>query len=1361
MTQEILPVSNLTNYLRFVDCCSGAEILFRGTYPIVSGQVLRNEGPPYDGFGGQLQTDACYTVFLEYTSDTINYPPAPTFGSIMTPPLEGCDDLKCASCIPPSLCQCPPGFIEIAPGICEGEESILPTAPEIPLYVGEEFDSNSLRGLLSWGSINGYTFPILCTPQGTNTSSLSALTPIPNSGTNNITGDSWIGVSPPPQPGGNHAAITTASPVPYPNPNPLLLPINTLQTKPYRESNINAGILEYGQGSIISHTGYAATPFWVTWYNSVAVWQETSDIEDKYAGFNVCVEPPKETRFQIVITGNNGYRIIIDDNLAVEAINGDGVTPSLAYANNFEITLQAGVHNIRVECYNYSGNGGLACEILVCTYAVLAGITNLSQLVPYRVFSTLWKRPRPQSLTANGTNIVTAVSGTQPYDLGGYFQMSGVDPNIYITNVINATTYQVSQVIPFGTFNGIIRFIYNASNIEDNSYTCPDGYTLINCDGLACVRTIEIILECDCYLIIPCDGSPTFISSNITLANYVDGFHTVISPSYTGCAYIIELVGITCEDAEDAYVDPLLPCECDLLCYYVSNSNGFLYVDINNESQQVSSLDAKPYVRICSKIYPIVENSSVDYEIINIGPCEDGECPVDCFKLTNCETDEVIYTLSQALIPYVYGSNNVVNILNREGCWTASVLDEGEICDCPIDIIVTASYATCEDCIPVVSYKLTSCINNDVIYTLDDLEIYVGQTVKLDCGCYNVHQLDIIPPNPQSVVVEDVFIDCIECLRTYWILIDCNGVSEAIYTYTDLTLYENKVIKIEGCDTCWKVESTDDHINPITVTLVSSFDECIDCKTDLPCLCSKMTNVSDLPVDYAYLDCEHNLVDISLDPGVSTDKICAIQWYKKYCNCFILEITINTPGEEEIIIFSVTNTGELLNGYPVYSVCDGPLCTSLFFNGTNWVITDDLDRIVYILQTQTSGSCPLGIWVGANGVPIPDTIIETYAEDGIQCLDIPFAYVDLFYTDYVEYFGECKEGVCPPPVFKNNRSVRPGYNTPNCNPDEYDKITCRFSQVMYKVVLEKRYGITNCCLDEDEKWLLKKELIDLQALKDPNYICSSFPCSCNSGKSYSSCNCRKVVPVCSPPLTPIPITSYNCTNGACVMVLGTEGQYPTLLACQTNCTPPPSYNCVPLHSGSYCVDPGDGTGLYNTIIECENDCLTTYNCVNGNCVPISGPNGEYPTLVDCENSFIIVNQCIDQGIIDSSVFGTLENQFNWMSINHPSSLTYSYYFEAPIQCGPSNCVGPNGGCLTRLSSIEIIDTINMIVLFVAYQIDDLINYLNTNYPTCTPVFFDGQSFNTIASQFKICNPGISIQLGGTRCVCSLGCADIE
>jgi hypothetical protein len=88
-------------------------------------------------------------------------------------------------------------------------------------------------------------------------------------------------------------------------------------------------------------------------------------------------------------------------------------------------------------------------------------------------------------------------------------------------------------------------------------------------------------------------------------------------------------------------------------------------------------------------------------------------------------------------------------------------------------------------------------------------------------------------------------------------------------------------------------------------------------------------------------------------------------------------------------------------------------------------------------------------------------------------ITVPKGQVDLFYTDYVEYFGECKQGVCPQPVFKNNRTVRPGYNTPICTPEKYDMITCKFADVLYKIALEKRYGITNCCPDEVEIWLEK------------------------------------------------------------------------------------------------------------------------------------------------------------------------------------------------------------------------------------------------------------------------------------------------
>jgi hypothetical protein len=74
---------------------------------------------------------------------------------------------------------------------------------------------------------------------------------------------------------------------------------------------------------------------------------------------------------------------------------------------------------------------------------------------------------------------------------------------------------------------------------------------------------------------------------------------------------------------------------------------------------------------------------------------------------------------------------------------------------------------------------------------------------------------------------------------------------------------------------------------------------------------------------------------------------------------------------------------------------------------------------------------------------------------------------------------------CPPPIYPR-RSVQPGYKSPICSTEKYEKITCKSAEILYKSVLELRYGISNCCPEEDDKWLIKKELIDLEALRDPD-----------------------------------------------------------------------------------------------------------------------------------------------------------------------------------------------------------------------------------------------------------------------------------
>ena len=108
-----------------------------------------------------------------------------------------------------------------------------------------------------------------------------------------------------------------------------------------------------------------------------------------------------------------------------------------------------------------------------------------------------------------------------------------------------------------------------------------------------------------------------------------------------------------------------------------------------------------------------------------------------------------------------------------------------------------------------------------------------------------------------------------------------------------------------------------------------------------------------------------------------------------------------------------------------------------------------------------------------------------------------------FSTDYVETFGNCINGVCPPIVYPK-QSLKPGYNTPACEIWKYEQISCMAAEALYKQVLELRYGITNCCPEDDQKYLIQKELIDLQALVNPDYVCAAPSCGCNT-----ACNCSE------------------------------------------------------------------------------------------------------------------------------------------------------------------------------------------------------------------------------------------------------------
>lgn len=119
---------------------------------------------------------------------------------------------------------------------------------------------------------------------------------------------------------------------------------------------------------------------------------------------------------------------------------------------------------------------------------------------------------------------------------------------------------------------------------------------------------------------------------------------------------------------------------------------------------------------------------------------------------------------------------------------------------------------------------------------------------------------------------------------------------------------------------------------------------------------------------------------------------------------------------------------------------------------------------------------------------------------------------DLSVLSIIDYYLDCETCEYIPPVIPEEtkvkqRSVKPGYDTPGCPPEYYDKTSCKFGEAQFQEVANKRYGIEFCCDPDQQKWEIKKELLDLAAAKDPD-ICETI---CPTPEEECSTKCLNIV----------------------------------------------------------------------------------------------------------------------------------------------------------------------------------------------------------------------------------------------------------
>lgn len=456
---------------------------------------------------------------------------------------------------------------------------------------------------------------------------------------------------------------------------------------------------------------------------------------------------------------------------------------------------------------------------------------------------------------------------------------------------------------------------------------------------------------------------------------------------------------------------------------------------------------------------------------------------------------------------------------NPEGQIITTVLCADQ-CDCPVDVTVIRDYTDCEDCLGITAYKLTNCEKiNEVVYSIQDLSAFVGQVIKDDCNCWTVEEIDYQPPSETTIVDPILYTDCTTCLTTYYTLTDCDDSESVIISSTNLSAFVGQVVKLEGCNPCYEVALYTETVAPALweeVTVTEASATCFDCKQLVP-RCSTVFNNSTADRIFTYIDANGDSQETEIiKSGHFSLRYCVQYWdepdtfiYNYHGDCTVYEnpnaglpgecncFQINVQGTEGPVLNILANhTGEFYNGKKVYDLVIDGIDYHFWSTGVggHWYITQELgvvglDSTLGEIQSgfPDCPEAPSGAWT-------PGRLPPGTASDAV-------VWMESNLTDCSPHY----EGFCVQ-YFPNDRKVRPGYNTPICSADKYDKITCNAADIMYKKALELRYGISDCCPEENEKWLIKKELIELQALTDPNYICNPLTDCC--GQPTSSCSCN-------------------------------------------------------------------------------------------------------------------------------------------------------------------------------------------------------------------------------------------------------------
>ncbi len=212
-------------------------------------------------------------------------------------------------------------------------------------------------------------------------------------------------------------------------------------------------------------------------------------------------------------------------------------------------------------------------------------------------------------------------------------------------------------------------------------------------------------------------------------------------------------------------------------------------------------------------------------------------------------------------------------------------------------------------------------------------------------------------------------------------------------------------------------------------------------------------------------------INLPILPSGDCPSCCDTSQLTGYKNCFTVELSQDCT---QVIQIDTT-------GLTSFQDCDE--CLPTYYTLTNCadntdIINTSTDFSQYVGQVVNLSNCGKACYQVTS-----DTSCTLY-----------------FPTDntVTKVFATCEacSYTAPLPKELKKRSVKPGYDTPACSPEYYYRVTCGYATAVYDEMVKARYGVTICCDRDINYWDVKKELLDLQAILDPDPVLVDIPCTC-------------------------------------------------------------------------------------------------------------------------------------------------------------------------------------------------------------------------------------------------------------------------